>query len=83
LPSQAEGVPNKGWVRLTSLDSCTGEASVSNRKGKRILAYELDVQVQDFMKALLTPLASGLHGAPPEFVTLVCSWKFFAICVEF
>jgi hypothetical protein len=40
---QAEGVPNKGWVKVIKLDSCTGEASVSNRKGKRIVAYELNV----------------------------------------
>ena len=36
-------MPNKGWVKITKLDSCTGEASVSNRKGKRIVAYELNV----------------------------------------
>ena len=40
------GVPNKGWVRVTKLESCTGDASVSNRKGKRIVAFELDVKCQ-------------------------------------
>eukprot|EP00308_Calcidiscus_leptoporus_P018090 CAMPEP_0119379362 /NCGR_PEP_ID=MMETSP1334-20130426/52320_1 /TAXON_ID=127549 /ORGANISM="Calcidiscus leptoporus, Strain RCC1130" /LENGTH=200 /DNA_ID=CAMNT_0007398847 /DNA_START=19 /DNA_END=621 /DNA_ORIENTATION=+ len=40
----AVGVPDKGWVKVTSLESCTGEASCSNRKGKRIVAYELDVK---------------------------------------
>jgi len=38
-------VPDKGWVKLTKLESCEGEASVSNRKGKRIVAYELNVKV--------------------------------------
>ena len=40
---QAEGVPDKGFVRITKLKSCSGEASVSNRKGKRIVAFELKV----------------------------------------
>mmetsp|Transcript_9503 Transcript_9503/g.23625 ORF Transcript_9503/g.23625 Transcript_9503/m.23625 type:complete len:206 (+) Transcript_9503:27-644(+) len=40
----AEGVPNKGWVRVTKLESCTGDASVSNRKGKRIVAFELNAK---------------------------------------
>uniref|UniRef100_A0A7S3FB77 Activator of Hsp90 ATPase AHSA1-like N-terminal domain-containing protein n=1 Tax=Haptolina ericina TaxID=156174 RepID=A0A7S3FB77_9EUKA len=40
----AQGVPDKGWVKVTKLESCTGEASVSNRKGKRIVAYELNVK---------------------------------------
>lgn len=43
---EASGVPDKGWVRVTGLESCTGEASVSNRKGKRIVAYELDVKLK-------------------------------------
>ena len=29
--------------KVTSLEKCEGEASVSNRKGKRIVAYELKV----------------------------------------
>ena len=33
---EATNVPDKGWVRVTNLESCDGEASVSNRKGKRI-----------------------------------------------
>ena len=37
-------VPDKGWVKVTSLESCEGEASVSNRKGKRIVAFELNVK---------------------------------------
>ncbi|KAL3912941.1 MAG: hypothetical protein SGPRY_008159, partial [Prymnesium sp.] len=41
---EAQGVPNKGWVKVTQLESCTGEASVSNRKGKRIVAFELNVK---------------------------------------
>jgi hypothetical protein len=41
---EASGVPNKGWVRVTKLESCEGDASVSNRKGKRIVAYELNVK---------------------------------------
>ena len=40
----AEGVPNKGWVKVTKLESCEGEASVSNRKGKQIVAFELNVK---------------------------------------
>ena len=43
LPT-TQGVPDKGWVKVTKLESCTGEASVSNRKGKRIVAYELNVK---------------------------------------
>jgi len=39
----AKNVPDKGWVKVTKLDKCEGEASVSNRKGKRIVAYELKV----------------------------------------
>ena len=39
----ASGVPDKGWVKVTKLESCEGEASVSNRKGKRIIAFELKV----------------------------------------
>ena len=39
----ASGVPDKGWVKITKLDKCEGEASVSNRKGKRIIAFELKV----------------------------------------
>lgn len=40
----AERVPDKGWVKVTSLEKCEGEASVSNRKGKRICAFELNVK---------------------------------------
>ena len=40
---EAKGVPDKGWVKITKLDKCEGEASVSNRKGKRIIAFELKV----------------------------------------
>lgn len=36
-----KNVPDKGWVKVTELTKCEGEASVSNRKGKRIVAYEL------------------------------------------
>lgn len=41
---EAQGVPNKGWVKVTKLETCTGDASVSNRKGKRIVAFELNVK---------------------------------------
>jgi len=41
---EAKGVPDKGWVRVTKLETCTGDASVSNRKGKRIVAFELNVK---------------------------------------
>ena len=40
---EAKGVPDKGWVKIKSLEKCEGEASVSNRKGKRIVAFELKV----------------------------------------
>ena len=39
----AKDVPDKGWVKVTKIDKCEGEASISNRKGKRIVAYELKV----------------------------------------
>ena len=42
----AENVPDKGWVKITKLSACKGEASVSNRKGKQIVAYELDVKLE-------------------------------------
>ena len=42
----AKDVPDKGWVKVTKLEKCEGEASVSNRKGKRIVAYELKVTCQ-------------------------------------
>jgi len=42
---EAVGVPDKGWVKVVKLETCTGEASLSNRKGKRIIAYELDVKL--------------------------------------
>ena len=35
---EAKGVPDKGWVKIKKLEKCEGEASVSNRKGKRIIA---------------------------------------------
>ena len=38
----AKGVPDKGWVKVTKV-AVEGEASVSNRKGKRIVAFELKV----------------------------------------
>ena len=38
-----KGIPDKGWVKVTKLSKCEGEASASNRKGKRIIAYELKV----------------------------------------
>ena len=41
---EAKGVPDKGWVKVTKMEECKGEASVSNRKGKRILAFELNVK---------------------------------------
>lgn len=40
---EAKGVPDKGWAKITKLEKCEGEASVSNRKGKRIIAFELNV----------------------------------------
>ena len=39
----AQNVPDKGWVKVTKVEECKGEASVSNRKGKRIVAFELKV----------------------------------------
>eukprot|EP00316_Scyphosphaera_apsteinii_P017607 CAMPEP_0119346264 /NCGR_PEP_ID=MMETSP1333-20130426/107915_1 /TAXON_ID=418940 /ORGANISM="Scyphosphaera apsteinii, Strain RCC1455" /LENGTH=199 /DNA_ID=CAMNT_0007358763 /DNA_START=98 /DNA_END=697 /DNA_ORIENTATION=- len=39
------GIPNKGKIQLSKMESCEGEASVSNRKGKRIVAFELDVKI--------------------------------------
>ena len=39
----AKGVPDKGWVKVTKMEKCEGEASVSNRKGKRIVAFEIKV----------------------------------------
>lgn len=38
-----KNIPDKGWVKVTELEKCEGEASVSNRKGKRIVAFELNV----------------------------------------
>ena len=38
---EATGVPDKGWLKVAKLEECEGEASVSNRKGKRIVAYEV------------------------------------------
>ena len=38
------GIPDKGWCKVTSLESCEGDASVSNRKGKRIVAFELNIK---------------------------------------
>lgn len=38
------GIPDKGWCKVTKMESCEGEASVSNRKGKRIIAFELNVK---------------------------------------
>ena len=43
-PRPAAGIPDKGWVKVKKMESCTGEASVSNRKGKRIVAFELNVK---------------------------------------
>jgi hypothetical protein len=40
---EAKGIPDKGWCKITGLDKCEGEASVSNRKGKRIIAFELNI----------------------------------------
>ena len=40
----AKGIPDKGWVKVTKLEKCEGEAAVSNRKGKRIISYELNVK---------------------------------------
>ena len=37
-------IPDKGWVKVTKLESCEGEAAVSNRKGKRIVSYELKLK---------------------------------------
>jgi len=62
----AKGVPDKGWVKITSLSACEGEASVSNRKGKRIVAYELkvtckwkgQVEYEDVSGELLLPYVS-------------------------
>ena len=38
----AQDVPDKGFVKITALKECKGDASVSNRKGKRIVAFELN-----------------------------------------
>ena len=38
-----EEATGKGWCKITGLDKCEGEASVSNRKGKRIIAFELNI----------------------------------------
>jgi len=38
---EATGIPDKGWLKIAKLEECEGEASVSNRKGKRIVAYEV------------------------------------------
>ena len=43
LGIEGKGVPDKGWVKVTKMEKCEGEASVSNRKGKRIVAFELKV----------------------------------------
>jgi len=43
---EATGVPDKGWLKVAKLEECEGEASVSNRKGKRIVAYELKVKFE-------------------------------------
>ena len=43
LGVEGKGVPDKGWVKVTKMEKCEGEASVSNRKGKRIVAFELKV----------------------------------------
>ena len=40
---EGKNIPDKGWVKVTKLDKCEGEAAVSNRKGKRIVSYELKV----------------------------------------
>jgi len=37
-------IPDKGWVKVTKLESCEGEAAMSNRKGKRIVSYELKLK---------------------------------------
>ena len=69
----AKGVPDKGWVKVTKLESCEGEASVSNRKGKRIVAYELKVKCEwkgsvdydEFLKVVrgrMPPLRRKLVG---------------------
>jgi len=42
----APNVPDKGWVKVTKMAKCEGEASVSNRKGKRIVAYELNAKFE-------------------------------------
>lgn len=43
---EAKGVPDKGWVKVTKVEECTGEASVSNRKGKRIVAFEIKLKAK-------------------------------------
>ena len=43
LGVEGKGVPDKGWVKVTKMEKCEGEASVSNRKGKRIVAFEIKV----------------------------------------
>ena len=39
-----KNIPDKGWVKVSKMEECKGEASVSNRKGKRIVAYEINVK---------------------------------------
>ena len=56
-------VPDKGWVRVTKVTQCKGDASVSNRKGKSIIAYELDVKCE--WKGQV-PLASTTHPTHPN-----------------
>ena len=62
----AKNVPDKGWVKVTKMEECKGEASVSNRKGKRIVAYEINckckwegqVDYDDVSGELLLPYIS-------------------------
>ena len=62
----AQNVPDKGWVKVTKVEECKGEASVSNRKGKRIVAYEISckckwegqVDYDDVSGELLLPYIS-------------------------
>lgn len=66
----AKGVPDKGYVKVTKLEKCEGEASVSNRKGKRIVAFELkvtfkwegSVDYDEVSGELILPYVSEVQG---------------------
>lgn len=80
---QAQKVPDKGWVKITKLTQCKGEASVSNRKGKQIVAYELDVkcewkgqvEYEDVAGEVLIPYISEDHADSGYDVKLTAAEK--------